>query len=903
MFTMSLADLGKYDLEKAGGKAANLGILIKAEFPVPRGFCITTRGYEAFITSYNLHQEIDSLLSSLKESHPDRINKISTRLMSLFTSRPMREIPGDEIRKAYTDYNFSYCAVRSSATAEDLPGMSFAGQQDTFLNIKGIEAFLDAVKKCWASLWTARAITYREKNQIPQTEVSIAVVVQEMIPADASGVLFTANPLTGRRSEMVIDAVYGLGEALVSGHVEPDHYVVDTQSRRITHRAIGEKKISIHGRKEGGTETQSNHNRKTRQAIGDEEIMDLIQLGIQAESVFQLPQDIEWALAGGRIYILQSRPVTSLYPLPDRLPGDRLSVFLSFGAVQGMLEPMTPLGSDVFQVIVVPLEKMIGRHVTRKTQQGLFEAGMRLFINFTHLFKSRIGRKFLEFVFPFAEPGSIKSLETLFDDPRLDVTKNFMKMRTFLGFLPVIITVVINTIRNLLFPSSARRRIQSFIDRLVSRLTEQHSAVKTLNQRLQLVESLLYAIPRFLFTRLIPAVACGQVPLQLSRRLWKNFPSGEKLVMQLTRGLPHNVTTEMDLSLWHTACLIKADERLYAFFCTRDAPALSAAYTKSEIPGPAQAAIDEFMHTYGMRGIGEIDIGKPRWKEEPEYLMRIIKSYLAIEDPEKSPASVFKNGAVSAREAASRLLSIVKQTKNGKRKSGIAAFFINRIRQLAGLRETPKFAAVQAITIQRDGLLAEGKNLVKDSIIEEPGDIFFLHLEELKEIGCGKEKKPAPAGKLQKKERDWKSLVKQRKEIYEWEKNRRKIPRILLSDGTCFYEGMTLSGGKDRDHITGSPVSPGTAEGIVHVVFDPFKEQLIPGEILVCPGTDPAWTPLFLAAAGLIMEVGGMMTHGAVVAREYGIPAIVGVDQATTRLKTGQRIRMDGSEGIAEILD
>lgn len=261
-----------------------------------------------------------------------------------------------------------------------------------------------------------------------------------------------------------------------------------------------------------------------------------------------------------------------------------------------------------------------------------------------------------------------------------------------------------------------------------------------------------------------------------------------------------------------------------------------------------------------------------------------IYSYLTIENEALSPETIFRRGEVSAQAAQERLVAMLEERPGGKIKARLAKVMAGRMRQLAGLRESPKFAAIQAMTAHRQGLLTSGREIVSPGLLQRPEDIFFLRLVEFKALAGGEP-------------RDWKTIVAGRRQAYQREKRHRMLPRVLLSDGTAFYEGMGAAGEGDADAITGSPVSPGVVEGTVHVVLDPYEAKLIPGEILVCPGTDPAWTPLFLAAGGLIMEVGGMMTHGAVVAREYGIPAVVGVNQATTRLKSGQRIRLDGSTG------
>ena len=288
-----------------------------------------------------------------------------------------------------------------------------------------------------------------------------------------------------------------------------------------------------------------------------------------------------------------------------------------------------------------------------------------------------------------------------------------------------------------------------------------------------------------------------------------------------------------------------------------------------------------------MRGVGEIDLGQPRWREDPTSVMHTLQSYLQIE-PKFAPDVLFEKGARAAEEAIERRATQARLQRGGRIKEKLVRGAARRVRLLMGARESPKFFAVRAMGIVRSVLLEVGEEFAAAGTIARPDDLFFLYITELEALS-------------RRESRDWKAFIAGRRLAYDRELRRRQVPRVLVSDGRAFYEvvGAETDTG---DSITGSPVSPGVAEGIVHVVLDPRGAQLAPGEILVCPGTDPAWTPLFMAAGGLVMEVGGMMTHGSVVAREYGIPAVVGVHQATLRLKDGQRIRVDGTTGRIAIL-
>jgi pyruvate,water dikinase len=363
----------------------------------------------------------------------------------------------------------------------------------------------------------------------------------------------------------------------------------------------------------------------------------------------------------------------------------------------------------------------------------------------------------------------------------------------------------------------------------------------------------------------------------------------------MMRGVPHNVTTEMNLALWQTAQAIRNDASSLARFEATDAAALAADYLKGSLPGHSQAAVDAFLQRYGARGLGEIDLGRPRWREDPTQVLRTLQNYLGIREADMSPDAVYERGRDSAEIELKRLADMLARRGSGWFKARLARWAARRMRALVGLRESPKFAIVRLLSVMREAMLASGQDLTEAGILDSPEDVFFLHLTELQRPADY----PVPG---------WAALAEQRRKMYERERLRTQIPRLLLSDGSAFYGGVAGTGTEESgptgppEAIAGSPVSPGVVEGVVRVVFDPRQAELAPGEILVCPATDPSWTPLFLVAGGVVSEVGGMMTHGAVVAREYGIPAVVGVHQATHRLRTGQLVRVDGHSGTIVVL-
>ncbi|MFQ5434069.1 MAG: PEP/pyruvate-binding domain-containing protein, partial [Anaerolineae bacterium] len=763
---------------------------------------------------------------------------------------------------------------------------SFAGQQDTFLNVIGEEAMLKAVVNCWSSLWTARAIGYRARNGIPQDEVRLAVVVQAMVPSEASGVLFTANPLTGKRNEMVIDATLGLGEALVSGLVEPDQYIV-TYDGAIRQKKLGAKATAIRGQAGGGviTETVEAAN---RQAIPDAVIGELVNLGRETAVLFQSPQDIEWGWAGGKLHLLQSRPITSLFPVPAwAAQNPQLQVMFSFASVQGVLDPITPLGQDTLKGMLSGLGTLFRINNPRSKQTMVLVAAERLWLNFTALARHPIGRRIERTALPMIDPTAGQAFQVLLADPRLQPAKDWFRPRTFMrvaGFLLPALRRVLRALRN---PERERAAGQAALIEMEQDCARRLETAVTLSGWLDAFDAYLRDDFSILLARLLPLVAGGMASLNLLFKLTRPLREQGHDPLTLTRGLPHNVTTEMDLMLWRTAQAIRADEAAFAAVTSGDPEELAQTYLAGTLPLAAQTAVADFLTKYGMRGLAEIDFGRPRWRDNPAPIFRSLQSYLQIDDPDRAPDAMFARGTAEAETAVTQMHDAIKKTKHGRIKASLLLFFTRRLRALAGLRESPKFLIVSLFGHFRNALQPIAADLAAQGILARPDDIFFLTLDDLYAIAAGETE-------------GWQERIRKRHSMYDREKQRRQIPNLLLSDGTAFYEGTAVSGDGD---LGGTPVSPGVVEGVVHIVLDPHGAQLAPGEILVCPGTDPAWTPPFLTAGGLITEVGGLMTHGSVVAREYGIPAVVGVYQATSRLQTGQRIRLDGSSGAIDILD
>ncbi len=885
-------------LPLAGGKGANLARLARTGFPVPDGFIISTEAYAAFVAANDLARHI---LTGLEEerreadrSGEDAPEAASSRIRARFGEGSIPAPLRDRILAAYANLGRPPVAVRSSATAEDLPEMSFAGQQDTFLNVIGDEALLAAVTACWSSLWTARAISYRERNRIPHEDVSLAVVVQRMIQSEASGVLFTANPLTGLRTETVIDATIGLGEALVGGKVEPDHYVVDRRTAAISARVIGAKALSIRGAPGGGVAV-INERGAPVQALPDEQILALAELGDRVADLFSSPQDIEWAWADASLYLLQARPVTSLYPVPVGMAAEPLRAMLSFGGMQGMLDPVTVLGRDLLSHIAAAIGRLFGMHLRPDSQSVFYVAGERPWINITPLLRNSIGRKLLPVVTAMIDPAGGESLKAVWDDPRLQPTRPGVSPRAVAQILRFLFPTAGHVLLNVAAPRTRRRFIVERGERVLRTAAGNISGIdgdphERLDQLARFSTAFVAGrVPRT-FRLFVSGVAAAMASYNMLRILTKDLPGVTRdRVLEVTRGVENNPTTEMDLALWQVSLAVRQDPASLAAFETHAPSQLAAAYENASLPAVAQQVVGAFLARYGARGLAEIDLGRPRWAEDPTHVLEVIRGYLQVSDPGRAPDAVFSRSIEGADAAVAALVSAARRGPHGWLRARQVRFAAGRTRSLMGVRESPKFFVVRLLGALRVELLSVGEQLAARGELSRPDDLFHLSFDELAALADG-------AG------RDWQGIIALRRHAYDRELMRRQVPRLLLSDGRAFYTGLNSASAADGD-LAGDPVSPGSVAGRVRVVFDPRQAGLQPGEILVCRGTDPSWTPLFLSAGGLIMEVGGLMTHGAVVAREYGIPAVVGVDRATERLQTGQLVSLDGSTGRIAMVD
>ncbi|MEU3170331.1 PEP/pyruvate-binding domain-containing protein [Streptosporangium sp. NPDC006930] len=934
---LTFDDIGAEMLPLVGGKAANLGVLTTAGLPVPPGLCVTTEAYRRVTERAGLEDVLAALATTSAGDVP-ALNALAAKARELVLAAP---VP-DDIARAVRDSAAGPVAVRSSATAEDLPDASFAGQQDTYLNVIGADAVLDAVRRCWASLWTDRAVAYRAANGIDHRAVRLAVVVQEMVQSEVAGVMFTANPVTGRRREAVIDAGPGLGEAVVSGAVNPDHFVVDTATGEITERRLGDKRIAVRSLPGGGVEhveappvnPASRAGSAEDACVTDARVRALAELGDRVERHYGAPQDTEWAIdADGVLWLTQSRPITTLYPIPrhaepsaspssvagstgtgtsstntretgadgtgaggahagetgalNARPGgvepEGTRVYFCFSLAQGLYRPITPMGMSAFRLLSSSAMEIVGIPVTDRVAGALVvaESGGRLFFDITGFMRGRVGRVVFPRVLDVMEARSAKVLRGLLDDPRFSVTQPSLRppLRRAVRIASRF-RVPRRAVRALLDPAAAHRDVELLNARLRGELSAPEGSTPI--QRLDHVERVLSREIFPLLPTIAPAAVAGFAMLGLAAKaLGERARPGE--LQTVLRGLPHNVTTEMDLALWRVAVRVREDREATSLLLGTPAAELTQRFRAGSLPGVVQKGLADFLAVYGVRAVAEIDLGLPRWSEDPTHIIGVLANYLRLEDPALAPDALFATGAAEA-----TLMIKTLSGRAGGLRGRFVRFALGRTRALAGLREMPKYALITALAAMRAELLAVGVELAARELLADADDVFFLTFREARQTldlpSSGGATRPAPA-----------ELVARRREEATRELRRRHVPRVLLSDGTE-PEAVGVPAPVDGA-LTGTPASAGTVTGVARVVLDPVGAYLEPGEILVCPSTDPGWTPLFLTAGGLVMEMGGANSHGAVVAREYGIPAVVGVRGATERIVTGQEITVDGASG------
>ena len=863
-FVLGFQEIDQTQRMLVGGKGANLGELAKlAGIHVPDGFCITTQAFQRIMGATAAITEYLDQLARLTVTDREKIAELSGELRQVIAAIAIPQAIEEEISRHLSRLGEKNAyAVRSSATAEDLPTASFAGQQDTYLNVIGKPAILTHISKCWASLFTERAVIYRLQNGFDHRKVHLAVVVQQMVFPQAAGILFTADPVTSNRKVLSIDASFGLGEALVAGLVNADNYKV--RNGELVDKQIATKQLAIYGVKAGGTTTEAiAPAQQQRQALSDAQILQLAEMGRTIEAHFGAPQDIEWCLADETFYIVQSRPITTLYPIPAA--SDRENhLYLSVGHQQMMTDPIKPLGLSFFLLT---------------TRAPMRTAGGRLFVDVTQHLATAVGRAMLLQGMGQHDPLMKDALQTIIErDDFIKTATNDQPGQSPKGGPPPAQPPIAN---DPTIVSNLIKQSQASIAALKQRIQTKAGA-----DLLAFIREDIQQLRQILFDPQSSAVFMAAI----NASAWINEKMhewlGEKNAADvLSQSVPHNITSAMGLALLDVADAIRPHAAVIEYLQQAKADDFLDGLVKVEGGQAAQDAIEAFLDQYGMRGAGEIDITRSRWREQPTTLVPLILSNIKSFAPGESQRR-FAQGQQEALAKAQDLLARLRQLPEGEQKAEETKHNIDLIRNFIGYREYPKYAMVSRYFVYKQALLKEAERLVQAGVLQETVDIYYLTFEELDEVV-----------RTQQLDRQ---IISRRKEEYQtYEKL--TPPRVITSDGEIIrgaYKRANLPPGT----LVGLAVSAGVIEGRARVILNMAEAELAEGDILVTRFTDPSWTPLFVAIKGLVTEVGGLMTHGAVIAREYGLPAVVGVENATTRIKDGQRIRVHGTEGYVEIL-
>ncbi|MEU5901770.1 MULTISPECIES: rifamycin-inactivating phosphotransferase [Streptomyces] len=876
-YVIDLAEVDDRQTATVGGKGAHLGALARiGDVHVPAGFCVTTDAYRHIVAEMpSLDDRLDRL-ARLSADDQEGIRTVSAEIRRAIEGIAVPDDLAEAVTRALarTGERAAY-AVRSSATAEDQPTASFAGQQDTYLNVVGAAEILRHITRCWASVFTERAVVYRRRNGVDHRTVHMAVVVQRMVLPDAAGILFTADPVTGDRKTATVDAGFGLGEALVSGLVNPDVFTV--RDGAVVGRTIAAKERAVYALPGGGTEDVTVDARRQKEpSLTDDQVVELVRIGRRIEAHFGRPQDIEWCLTGDGFHIVQSRPITTLFPVPERKDGagdgPENRVYVSVGHQQMMTDAMKPLGYSLWQ---------------RTAMVDMYEAGGRLFVDVTPRLAAPDTRAALLDVIGKGDPLTRDALETVIDRGDFAALTPPDGAEAPAGPPPAAATA----------PPTAPDTgpDPAIVGELIARseasvaALERDIRTKTGPELFDFLDEAFVEHKKVLSDPLsFRALMAG-----MDATWWLNDKLREWLgetnaADTLTLSAPDNITSEMGLALLDVADAVRPHPEVVAYLQGVEDEDFLTSGELAALPGGAEArnAIEAYLDRYGARCVGEIDITRPRWRERPTALVPVILDNVRNFGP-GAAAHRFEQGRRKAAEKEHDVLTRLRALPDGDAKAEETKRMIDRVRSFIGYREYPKYGIIQRYFVYKQALLGEAERLVGAGVLAEKEDIFHLTFDELRDV-------------VRTHRLDDAGLVQRRKDDFRWHEELTP-PRVLTSDGEA------LTGAYRRDDVpegalTGLAVSAGTIEGRARVILDIADADLEAGDILVTTFTDPSWSPLFVAVAGLVTEVGGLMTHGAVIAREYGLPAVVGVEKATRLIRDGQRIRVHGTSGYVEIL-
>ena len=856
---------GNATLELVGGKGYSLSRLVAAGLPVPDGFCITTAAYKRFVADNRLSEELHNALQTADADKPATLEICSRTIQNLFLAAPIPQPIAAEAALAYGNLRGRdpAVAVRSSATAEDLPDLSFAGQQETFLNVCGTTAVQEAVRRCWASLWTARAIGYRIRHSIDHEEVSLAVVVQELIHADVSGVLFTANPLSGRRDQAVINAAWGLGETVVGGLVSPDTITVDKVHRKILSREIADKQVMT-VLLDHGTEEQPVPEKKRRMpTMTDRQVIDLVKLGACVERMYGAPMDIEWAIQGGKIYLLQARPITALPkqegpPVVWELP-DPKGQYMRTGIVELLPSPLSPLFATMGIRFFI--------EGNRRMAKDLFGSA------------SIIPENYLLGI------GGFAYMKVSFTPAEW-----WAMLRYMVPSMPRMMREGVPYWRNVGLP-----RYQEAIARWEGKSLPGLTAGELLAGARDVLTGYAVHLGALMASTMGPSAGSEGLFTQVYNKIAKREGDPEAPVFLM--GF-ENAPLRAEKNLYDLAVWSKDRGMLTAHLAAGTAEEIAAEFARglcpSEVPAPDweewRGRLEDHLRRFAY-SIYNMDFSESLPLDDPGPILEILRRYIAgnIRSPYERERALT--------EAREKAMASVRSRLRGLKRWAFEKS-LKWAQSQAPLREDGIAEIGLGYPLLRRMLFELGARLAQAGMISEPGEVFWLEESELESAVTALDRgEPLP---------DRKDLVSRR--IAQWKARKTIVPPPSLPPsskimGISVGAFLAAAEGDQETHtLKGIGTSAGVVTAPARVLRGPEDfDQMKPGEVLVAAITTPAWTPLFSIASAVVTEIGGPLSHSSIVAREYGIPAVLGTGVATKRIHSGQTVTVDGGAGIVTL--
>lgn len=863
-YTAWFDEIRKDDIALAGGKGTNLGELNHAGLPVPPGFVLTTRAYDAFVEAGGVRDEIVGLASQADD--PGAFEAAAEEIHALFARATIPDDVAAEIRGAYEELDEdgkTPVAVRSSATAEDLPTASFAGQQESYLNVRGADALLEALKACWASLWTARAMAYRRQQNIDPASVSLAVVVQRMVEAEAAGILFTADPVSRRRGRTIINAAWGLGEAVVGGQVTPDTLVVEKANGRVISRETADKAVMTVYTESGTEERPVPEARRRQPVLDDETAADLVRYGTRIEDLYGSPQDVEWALAGGEFFILQARPITNLPPPEDArweppVPG---SAWWRRQVVENLPEPLSPLFDELY------------------LREGL-EVSIDTLMEF-------FGMTYLR-------------VEDFIDRPIFATVNGYAYLRADYRLrwstVPAVLRATIDEFRVLFGDKTAaywrEQALPSYLEKI--EWWKAVDAADAADERLLAgMRELALEDARYWFACALMIARAKVTDGLLGRFLALAAPRRTLTSGIFLRGFPSQ-TVDAETELEVLAGQVRASDELRVLVTAGPAAGLPEALATTPAGRAWLAAFARYLDRYGHQ-VYNLDFVAPTQADDPLPVLLSLKAM--VRQPEGDPRAR-QRAIVAERDA--RVEETARAFDPLRRR--LFRLLLDWAQRFGPDREAALFYMGAGWPTLRRLALELGRRLADGGSLRTAEDVFFLETPEIEAAIAARS-----AGQSRS---ELARLAHERRELREARK-RLHPPPVVPPDHKLRFGPLDMSVWETQRRnepagavLRGFAVSPGRVTAPASVIRSPADFlEMEPGTILVCSTTTPAWTPLFSQARGLVTDVGGILAHGSIVAREYGIPAVLGTGIATTRIRSGQTIMVDGDSGTVTLLD